>query len=210
MDYQSNSRKSKEEQQKKEKPKEIEKVIEGEAIVRKRPLGTRLKETFLGGDAQSVARYIAAEVLLPAFRNLLVDATTKGVERMVYGESSTPRRPQNYGPRITYNNPVNRGYMGDPRYRSANLPDQPTYSPPPRSDGAEILLPDRAAAELVLERLQDIIDQYDVASLADLKQLVGLPTVHTDNKWGWVMLRGADIRQIREGYLLDLPPAEQI
>lgn len=206
MDYQANSRKSKEASQ---KPKEIEKVITGEVVVHKKPLGRRLKETFLGGDAHSVARYILGDVLLPAFRNLLVDATTKGIERMVYGEQSMPRRPQSYNPRITYNTPVRRSYHDEPRYRP-NLPDQPSYSRFSQHDVSELVLQTREEAELVMERLQDIIDSYDVASLSDLRQLVGQPTTHVDNKWGWVTLRGASIRHIREGFLLDLPPVEPI
>lgn len=63
---------------------------------------------------------------------------------------------------------------------------------------------------MVLERLNDIIDRYEVASVADLHELVGLPTTHVDNKWGWENVRYAEVRQIREGFLLDLPPAMPI
>ena len=85
-------------------------MVTGEVKTRKKPLGERMKDVFLGGDAQTVARYVGAEVLLPALRNLLVDATTKGIERMVYGESASPRRVPDYRPRTTYNSPINRGY----------------------------------------------------------------------------------------------------
>lgn len=215
MDYQSNSRKSKDETKDgktiEEKPEIIEKVISGDAAVKKRTLGDKLKDTFFGGDAQSVGRYIAAEVLLPAFRNLMVDATTKGVERMVYGEDRGPRRhPQNYGPRTTYNTPVSRAYDRDPRYSGRNLPDQPTYLTPRPRSGNEIILSTRDESELVLEAMQDILDKYDVVSMSDLRMLVGIPTTHTDNKWGWYSLRGTSIRQNRGGYLLDLPPAEPL
>lgn len=206
MDYQANSRKAREAA---EKPKEIEKVVSNEVRIHKKPLGVRVKETFLGGDARSVGMYILGDVLLPAFRNLLVDATTKGIERMVYGEQNAPRRPQSYGPRITYNTPVRRVYQEEPRYR-ANLPDQPSYSAYSHRDVSELILQTREEAELVLERLQDIIDGYDVASLSDLRQLVGQQTTHVDNKWGWVSLRGATIRHIRDGFLLILPPVEPI
>ena len=47
-----------------------------------------------------------------------------------------------------------------------------------------MILNSRSESELVLESLQDIIDKYDVASVADLYQLVGLPTAYTDNKLG--------------------------
>jgi hypothetical protein len=91
------------------------------------------------------------------------------------------------------------------------LPDQPPYAPPRRrQDVGEIILISRDEAELVIERLTDIIDKYEVASVADLHDLVGLPTTYVDNKWGWSVLNSVGVRQIREGFLIDLPPVEPI
>lgn len=72
------------------------------------------------------------------------------------------------------------------------------------------MLVSRDEAELVIERLSDILENYDVASVADLYDLVGLPTTYIDNKWGWTNLAYANVRQVREGYLIDLPQAEPI
>jgi hypothetical protein len=68
----------------------------------------------------------------------------------------------------------------------------------------------REEAENVIERLGDIIDVYKVATVADLHSLCDLPSTYIDNKWGWQALNYASVRQIREGFLLDLPPAEPI
>jgi hypothetical protein len=211
MDYQGNSNKAR----KKEKEPEVEEkvieklVLEAEVVTRKPPLSQKFRQVFLGGEIKSAAQYIGAEVLLPAFRNLLVDATTKGIERIVYGESMHTRgRSTNYGPRVTYNAPVRRGAMFDPRDR-ANLPDQPSR-PRQRMDRTELILGSRSDAEMVIERLNDIIDRYQVATLADLYALVGLPSSHIDNKWGWESIRYAEVRQVRDGYLLDLPLAEPL
>jgi len=207
MDYAGNSNKNKEKDQP-EKEK-IEKVVTEEVTVRQKPIGRKMKEIFFGGEFKSAARYVGADVLLPALRNLIVDASTRGIERMVYGDSSysRPRRAE-YRPRVTYNNPINRGYVIDTTGR-ANLPDQPSRSRN-RLDGVEFVLTTRGEAETVVERLGDILDRYEVASLADLKELLGLKIDHVDNKWGWFALNGIDVRQIREGYLLDLPPMETI
>jgi len=62
----------------------------------------------------------------------------------------------------------------------------------------------------VVERLIDILDKYEVVSLADLYDLLGLPTSPIDNKWGWTVLKQVEIRQTREGYLIELPPLEEI
>lgn len=187
----------------------IEKVISGEVVQRKKTILRRFKETFLGGDGKSVVRYISAEVLLPAMKNLFVDAVDQGAKRMVYGDTAPRRRIDvSGGPRVSYNRPVERYSR-----HGAMLPDQPPRGAPPagrRQDVNDVILVSRDEAELVLERLQDIIDKYDVASVADFYDLVGLPTNYIDNKWGWSNLHYVDIRQVREGYLIALPSVEPI
>ncbi len=204
MDYQSNSHKSKE--QKTPAPdKKIEKVTTGVVVENKPTLGQKFKKLFFGGEFRGASKYIAADVLLPAFRNLLVDATTKGVERVVYGESmQTRRRPLDYSSRVQYNNPISM------QRDRARLPDQPIRSRTTRRDLNDFVLASREDAALVLERLTDILEKYEVASVADLYDLTGLPSSHVDNKWGWTYLNNAEIRQVRNGYLLDLPPTEEI
>jgi hypothetical protein len=212
-DFPGNAKASREKDVKKPAPKsekpKVEKVVKGEAVKLKRGFGTRFKEVFLGSDAKSATRYITTDVLLPALRNLIVDATSKGIERLIYGDTIRRGRGgrEEYGrPRVQYNNPLSR-YSGRP---GPMLPDQPPL-PDRRTRGAEdIVLVSREEAETVIERLTDIVDQYEVASVADLYDLVGLPTTYVDNKWGWTNLSYASVRQIREGYLLDLPRAEPI
>lgn len=206
-DYQGNSKKSKEAQN--TPPKVIEKVVVGEVIIPKKSLGRKFKDIFIEADFKTVVKYVVSDVLLPAARNTIVDASTKGIERLLYGDSAMRRR--NYGssgPRITYNNPIDRGYRSSGPSRFA-----PPVSPEPRSlqsNRETFILSSREEAELVVEQMVLIIDQYDTASVADLNQLVGIQTSHTDNKWGWSNLNNVQIRQIREGYLIDFPPAEYL
>ena len=208
MDYQGNSKKSKEEPVKPDRV--VEKVITGEVISRPKPLGSKVKGLFFGGEFKDAMRYIADAVLLPALRDMLVDVASKGASRMVYGDDRS--RGRRYSevrpPRMTYNNPINRQPPRDPRERGY-LPDQPNPSSR-RRDGNQIILTSRDDAEAVFEDMVESINKYDVVSMADLYDLVGLPTDPIDNKWGWVSLTGIEIRQVRDGYLIDLPPAEAI
>lgn len=205
MDYQGNTNKDKETTDKKA-DKVIEKVVTVEVIQKPKPLGRKFKETFFGGDFKMSMRYVAGDVLLPALRNLIVDMTTKGMERIVFGESSYRRRPNEYRPTVQYN----RTPLRDPReIGRGRLPDQRPYRSS-RYEIKDIIIADRGEAELVVERLIDIIDKYEVASLADLYDLLGLATSHVDNKWGWTHLNNVEIRQIRDGYLIDLPALEEI
>lgn len=210
MDYQGNSNKGKGKQVEKTEKPQIEKVVSGEVVRRERSLGRRFKDVFFGGEFKSAIRYVAADILLPSARNMFADAGKGAIDRMIYGDTGRSRgRPSHMGPRVSYNNPINRAAR-DPRER-VSLPDQPPH--PYRQsqhEASEIIIASREEAELVLERLIDIVDQYDHASLADLYDLVGLASGHVDNKWGWSYLSNARVTQVREGYLLELPPMEAL
>ena len=211
MDYQGNADKNKEKDKKPEK--NIEKVVTGEVIQKPVTIGRKFKNIFLGGDLKASARYVTADVLLPALRDLLVDVITNGARRMVYGESMYRRRITENRPRVSYSsysNPISPTYrMTEPRDR-ARLPDQPHPARQVRREYDTIILAQRADAETVVERLIDIIDKYEVASLADLYDLLGQPSAHVDNKWGWTYLSNVEVRQVRDGYMIDLPPLEAI
>lgn len=207
MDYQGNSKK---EQAKKEAPeKKIEKVVTGEVVQKPKGPGRKFKEIFFGGDAKHAASFVASDVLLPALRNLIVDMVTKGAERLIFGES-TRRRPggTNYGARYQYGSGYS--YRPDPRDPRERLPLGRPAPRQARHEMSDIVIGTKEEAELVVERLTDILNQYEVASLADLYELLGLTPSHIDNKWGWTYLGSVQIRQIRQGYLLELPPLEEI
>jgi hypothetical protein len=96
---------------------------------------------------------------------------------------------------------------------TARIPDQRPYrasANAPRREMNQIILYSRSEAENVLERLTDIIDRYETVSVADLYQLLQLESSPIDNKWGWTYLHNTEIRQVREGFLLDLPPVEPL
>lgn len=206
MDYRGNTDKGRE-----EKPdKQLEKVITGEVIQRPKGVGRKFKDIFLGGDLKATSRFVLADVIFPAIRNLIVDVSFEGVKRLVYGDSVYSRnRPTEYRPRVSYNNPIMRDPR-DPRNR-AFLPDQPHPYRQAKRETNDIFFSSKEDAERIVEKLIDIIDKYEVVSLADLTELLGNPPgPHTDNKWGWTYLTNIEIRQTRDGYLIDLPQMEAI
>lgn len=207
MDYQGNADKNKEE---KKSDKQIEKVVTGEVVQKPKTIGRKFKDIFFGGDLKAATRYVTGDVLLPALRNLVVDMTSKGIERIVYGESGIRRRGStDYRPRVSYNTSYNNPIYRDPRSTRPLLPDQSALNRQ-RKESVDLVLASKEEAERVVEQLIDIIDKYDVVSWADLCELVGWPSSHVDNKWGWTYLTNVDIRQTRDGYLIDLPPMEAI
>lgn len=209
MDYQEKSKKAKAEgdAEAEEPKKEVKKVVSGNAVVKKPSLGTKFKNVFFGGDFKASMTYVTADIVLPAARNMVADAFKGAVDRVIYGETRTRSRMPDYRPRYNYQNPLSR-VMVDPRLApNGHLPDQPPIMRNMSSrTSSEIILPSREDAQNVLEGLDDIISQYDQASLADLYELCGLPSEHTDNKRGWTYVKNAEIAQVRDGYLVRLPP----
>lgn len=191
-----------------DEPKKVERVVQGEVVRRKTPIGRRLSRNLIGGDAQSVWGYVFGEVLIPAARDMVADAVSGGVERMIFGESAGGSR-----------NRSRRGSSGHTPYNryhqsSRSSRDEPRREISRRARAThsfdEIILKTRVEAEEVLDRLDDLCDRYDAASVADLYELVGVSGNYTDDKWGWTDIRGAGIQHVRGGYLLNLPKPEPI
>lgn len=188
--------------------KKIEKVVEGSVLRRKKPLSKRFLDTFVGGDARGVVGYVMLEVLLPAAKDMVADAVSQGVERLIFGEArSTSRRtgyrPAGIGGYTSYNR-MSSSPPAPRRDEQRNI----SRTARARHEFDEIILATRVEAEEVIDRLFDLVSRYETATVADLYELVGISGNYTDDKWGWTDLRGAGARRIRNGYLLDLPRPE--
>ena len=57
-----------------------------------------------------------------------------------------------------------------------------------RHDFDDIVLDSRGEAEEVLSTLVDLVEDYGVASVADLYDLVGIESTFVDTKYGWTNL----------------------
>lgn len=200
VDYPANSHKNRTNTQN----KVVNKVVSGDVIQRK-PQGSKLKEAIAGDDAQSVFSYIFFDVVIPAAKSMLADATSQFIERILFGEN---RRSS--GGRQGY---TSYNKMYEPRQRNNNArPARPEISRQGRAthNFGEVILASRGEAEHVLDSLTALIDEYGVATVSDLYDLVGITGNFTDDKWGWYDLRGSAVSRIREGYLINLPQTQPI
>ena len=74
-------------------------------------------------------------------------------------------------------------------------------------DFDQIVIESRGEAEEVLERLGDLVVEYDTVTLGELYRMVGITPSFVDDRWGWTDLRGAPTQRVSNGYVLVLPPA---
>lgn len=209
--FPANSHNAKIEKEEIEEKKPILKVVTNEVVRRPKTRSKRFFDTFLtNNDGTSIVSYVIQDILIPAAKDMIVDAFTQGVERAFFGETrSTTRRaasrPGNTPGYVSYNRyasttPINRR---DPATR-------PPLSRRARSmhNFDEILLATRAEAEEVLKRMNDLLERYGTISVGELYEMVGEDREHTDEKYGWVDLREAGVAYTRSGYLLELPRPE--
>lgn len=208
MDYQSNSRRKKEEGVPLPEKKPLEKIVTGEVVVKPAGIWKRSKGMFFGGDVKSAGRSVVADVLLPAARNTLLDAGWRWMEKLVMGDSpaNRGRRPEMRS-RIQYNSPIQRQFP-----TSGMLPGQPPIAPirVVTKESNSIRIASRTDADNVLTTMVECVSQYGVVSLADLNELLGQYVAAVDHNWGWTNLNHAEIRQVTDGWMLELPPMEEI
>lgn len=78
------------------------------------------------------------------------------------------------------------------------------------SNNVNVIFKTNEDAKLMLSHLREILKKYGTASLGDLHDLSGLPTVYLDQKIGWTKLDNIEIKEVESGFMLELPPTEEI
>jgi hypothetical protein len=191
--------------------RKTEKVVTGTVIEKPPSLWKKAKASIIAGDpadSNSIWQFVVLDILIPAAKNMLTDtvsmmgdALSEGVRQALLGDSRV-RAGSGRPSYVSYNRPVHR----------ASVPDYGTISPRARArnDFNEVILASRGEAEDVLDRLRALVDQYDVATVADFYDLVGISAPFTSEKWGWYDLRSATVRHVHGGYMVSLPRTQPI
>ena len=189
--------------------KKIERVTTGDVVRKRKSLRKQFTDVFIAGTAKSASQYVVMDVMLPAARDMVSETVSSYIDRLIYGDRSRRRgaTPPPSGPtgHIQYNRP----YTSRPPW-SASPQRALSREARAKHDFDEIVLQTRIEAETVIDRLYDVVNKYEEATVADLYELVGLSSTHTDHKWGWTDIRGAGVQRVRDGYLLDLPNPEPL
>lgn len=193
-EYRSNSFKSKGEKESKTKKPVIEKVISGKAKVKKKSEMQKIAEVFIPEDLRNVRNRIFTEIVVPAAKKIISD----GVDMILYGERGSRRRSE--GERRSYASYWYRNDTDERKSEHRARRDRSIY------DFDNLLFETRGDAEMVLDALQDIIETYDTASVADLYDLADVEIENTTaSNYGWETLVGAKAVHVPDGYVLRLP-----
>lgn len=200
-DYPNNSHSAREKQRdpSASQEKKVDKVVTGPVKSRKKSEARKLASIFTPEDMDSIKSYILMDVVVPGIKNAVADA----VSILLFGDSGRLGTRKSSASKLLYQ----RCY--DDHRDSRRDYNRPRTVPGYEYD--DIILETRGEADLVLERLDEIIASYGMASVADLYDLVGMTNrSYTDNKYGWTDIRSAKAARVRDGYILQLPRAMPI
>lgn len=182
----------------------VQKIATGPVTIKKRSLGRRFADIFIGKDINDVGNYILMGVVVPSLKTIICDVARDVPQLLFFGTTrNVPGYgPNQYNPQASYfrydkvsTSPTTTTNMyGQPKAQTTNYM---------RDD---IILRTAGEAESVLLQMLDRIERYGEVTLLEVNDMLGVPFSHTDNDWGWKNLASARIRPVRGGHLLDLPP----
>ena len=191
-----NSRRYRDEKrQKEEDNREKQKAVAtGRVSTKKR---ATFKDVFFAEDMGSVKSYIFTDVIIPAAQNLIEDIVTNGIRYLVRGNTAPVRGDR--GGRSSY--------VQYARCSDRNTSRQSESTPKQRFDFNSVIFSERGEAELVLQKMDELVDEYKLVRVSDFYDLCDLPAPHTAYRYGWTDIRSAEVVRDRDGYRIKLPNA---
>lgn len=184
--------------------KHVEKVISGNATVRRRSLGRKFIDIFFNGDITDVKSYLIFDVLVPSIKETINSLINKGTEMILFGETtkSVTKKSTSSGTYVSYGSP----YRGE----RERLPSSNRNRVLRRFD--DIKFENRGDAENVLDTLAELMDIYHQATVGDFYDAVGITNDWTEDvdNYGWTDISGARVSRVRDGYILEMPKCTKL
>jgi hypothetical protein len=180
----------------------VEQVVTGKVVQKKPNVFKRAARGMVADDVTNVGDFVVTDVLIPAVRNLMYDIISQGTHRVLFGTARGRRTGLNIGsagPVSSLKTAYNRVTNEPDPVRSISREDRAQHN------FDELILETHSDAMGVLESLFARVERYGSASVADLYDYMGVTGGFTDQRYGWTKLDGADVRQTRRGFILDLP-----
>lgn len=177
--------------------------------VRKQSLIRKFGKYIFEDTIETAKEKAIKDVVVPGIRNLIFDGFNELLAAMLFPDDS-PRPSNGYrsgggrkGGRTSYDKYYDDKQRRGGRRGGRNYQDE-SYDPD------DIILPTRAQANEALDELDYIIHKYGQASIATFYDIVGVTGEWTDNRYGWTSIRGAQIKPVRDGFMIILPPTRPL
>lgn len=190
------------------KTEKVEKVIEGNATVKKASLGQRIMDNIFDGSIEDRLTNAVFDIFIPSAKKMFADGVIDLVSTLLTGQPVRNRGQSRGGSTTVRNNPLPYNSMYD--YGGGSRRDVGERSR--RITPDEIVVNTRDEAESVCRKLEDLMQLYGYVTVDDFYSTVGVPSQYTDRKWGWKSFGGGypNYEQVPGGYLIVMPRVEPV
>jgi hypothetical protein len=188
-------------EEKKLEVKKVTPVAKGQ--IRKPSTVKKAARKFLSDDVGNVKDYIVDDVVIPGIKGAIMGALDMALNGGRGGYSYGPSRGGR-SRRVDYG----RRYRDDDRRDRVERRERRDHYEG-RGWDDEVIVDTRVEAEEILKALDDIIERYSYARVADLYELaqISVGNDYTLNNYGWSDIRAAKVVKVRDGWLIDMPRA---
>lgn len=180
------------ESKKQDKPK-VGKVIKGKAKIKKKSEISKIASTMIVGEVQNIKEYIIYDVIIPVITDTIGQIVQGSIDILFRGEVSGGRyrgRPSNGVTRVAYSSIFDE--RRDDRRRDDRRRNYVAFD--------DVTFETKADAMEVLDRMDEIVDQYKVVRVADLFEMAGYSgNGSTDHNYGWTSTASATVDRNRHG-----------
>lgn len=183
----------------------------------------KLKNSLINEDARNVKDYLIYDLAAPAATNflidLIIDLVSNGLNYIFKPVAKTTVRTRSASPIGT------KIYFGKPTDYNGISKNRQIIREPERNkleSYGEAAVKDKAEGYKIIESVQDCIDSYGYARVADFNEAAGITGDYTDNNYGWTDISGyefiparievnenGEVHNVR-GFILKMPAASPI
>ena len=202
-EYKSNSHKSKElaTANSNEREKRFDKVVSG-SVKTKKNHGRKLADIFIAEDINTVKEHLFMDVFVPTAKKFISEIARDAVDMLLYG-----RVQGNKGGaanKISYSK-----YYGGSSNSNDRFAGGTSSNTNSRFNYDDLVFDSRGAAETVLTRMREAVQEYRLISVADMYDMAGLTAPWTSARYGWTAtaLEHAEVVRNPDGYVIKLPKA---
>ena len=182
--------------------KKVERVVTGRARTRRRRKIDSLAENFISNEAGDIKTHVFSEIVFPTIVNMIRNIAHDCIEMLLPGTGSSSEY-RRYGRESRSSNISYNKYYDD-RERSSRT-SRNSQRETVNYEYEDPLVDTRGEAELVLTRMEDIMEAFRTVTVLDLYDACGIRTNPGDHKYGWTSLKGARIVRLGSEYLIKMP-----
>lgn len=204
-EYKSNSFKAKQEQEQSSlakqpiqkqpnEEKRVKKVVEGKVEIKKPNEFTEFIREFIVEDIRDVAKKTLKNFLIPSLKDAILKTVNNGLS-MLFGVAPSTSSSTNAG-KVSYNQysqkPTAPSENNDKQRGAYNLSD--------------VVIQNRWEAEDVVKEFKAMMARYQVVSVSDAYEMVGVEVPYTMNRYGWTFVpANLEPVPVNGGFIIRLP-----